>query len=69
MNLKLINSEIKDRSLIILPCFEGETFFIYNGKIYISLFIKKEMVGHRFGEFIFTTKSPIFKAKKKKKKK
>ena len=67
MNLKLINSEIKDRSLIILPCFEGETFFVYNGKIYVQLFIKKEMVGHKFGEFIFTTQRPVFKAKKKKK--
>ena len=65
---KSFKSKIYNRSLIILPSFEDKVFFIYNGKIFIKLRITKEMIGHKFGEFSFTRKKPIFRSKKKKKK-
>ena len=37
---------------------------IYNGKNFQKLIISKEMVGHRFGEFIVTRKVVPFKKKK-----
>jgi len=37
-------------------------FLIYNGKSFFKLIVSKEMVGYRFGEFIFTRK--FFKFKK-----
>ena len=42
------------RQSIILPNFVGRTFFIHNGNKYLKLVITKEMVGRKFGEFIFT---------------
>lgn len=38
-------------------------FLIYNGKNLQKLIISKDMVGHRFGEFIMTRKVVIFKKK------
>lgn len=63
---KLFSNKIYKRSLVILPSFEDKTFFIYNGKIFIQIRITKEMIGHKFGEFVFTKKKPVFKSKKKK---
>jgi ribosomal protein S19 len=28
--------------------------FVYNGKKFVSLLVSKEMLGHKFGEFVFT---------------
>lgn len=39
------------RSSQIAPEMVGFTFGIHNGKDFISVTIKEEMVGHRFGEF------------------
>jgi ribosomal protein S19 len=64
---KFINKKIYNRSLTILNFFKNKVFFVYNGKIFISLKITKEMIGYKFGEFIFTKKKPIFKSKKDKK--
>lgn len=38
-------------------------FLIYNGKNLQKLIISKDMVGHRFGEFVMTRKVVIFKKK------
>lgn len=40
----------------IAPEMVGFTFGVYNGKIFIPVFIKEEMVGHRLGEFSPTRK-------------
>jgi len=40
----------------------GKKFLVYNGKSFYKLIISKEMVGYRFGEFVFTRK--FFKFKK-----
>ena len=39
-------------------------FLIYNGKIFQKLFISKEMIGFRFGQFILTRKVVPFYKKK-----
>lgn len=40
----------------IAPEMVGYTFGVYNGKIFIPVTIKEEMVGHRLGEFSPTRK-------------
>jgi len=42
----------------------NQKVLIYNGKNFQKLIISKEMVGHRFGEFIVTRKFVPFKKKK-----
>jgi small subunit ribosomal protein S19 len=44
------------REMFIMPEFVGKTVKVYNGKEFISLEVKPEMVFHRLGEFILTTK-------------
>lgn len=39
------------RSATILPNFVGMVFQVHNGKNYIDVEIKEEMVGHKLGEF------------------
>ena len=36
---------------IILPEFVGQTFSVHNGKVFTSVFVTENMVGHRLGEF------------------
>jgi small subunit ribosomal protein S19 len=48
-----------DRSMIktwsrpcqIPPEFVGHTFGVYNGRIFVNVFVTEAMVGHRLGEF------------------
>ena len=44
------------RSSQIPPDFVGKYFQVYNGRLFIDVFITEDMVGHRFGEFSPTTK-------------
>ena len=39
------------RRSIIVPDFVGHTFHVHNGKIFNSVFVTENMVGHRLGEF------------------
>ena len=39
------------RRSTIIPQFVGITFAVYNGKKFIPVLIKEEMVGHKLGEF------------------
>lgn len=60
---------IRSRDLVIIPSLIGIKIGIYNGKEYIPLEIKPEMLGHRIGEFVLTRKqvkhsSPGFGATK-----
>jgi small subunit ribosomal protein S19 len=52
-----------------LPSYAGLTLSVYNGKSFIKLNIKENMVGFKFGDFIFSKKTPVYFNKKKKKKK
>jgi small subunit ribosomal protein S19 len=44
------------RSSTIFPTFLGFNFEVYNGKKFISISIKKNMIGAKFGEFVLTRK-------------
>jgi small subunit ribosomal protein S19 len=46
------------RSTTILPDFVGLTFGVHNGKTFPEVLITEDKVGHKLGEFSFTT---IFK--------
>ena len=39
------------RSSQIPPEFVGKNFQVYNGHIFIDVFVTEDMVGHRLGEF------------------
>lgn len=44
------------RDMIILPEMVGLTIHVYNGKEFVPIEIKPEMIGHYLGEFSITTK-------------
>ncbi len=46
----------KSRELVIIPQLLGIKLGVYNGKEYVTLEIKPEMLGHRLGEFVLTRK-------------
>ncbi len=39
------------RACTIVPEFIGCTFMVHNGKIFHSVFVTEDMVGHKLGEF------------------
>ncbi len=57
---KIINSDktvrTHRRDLIILPQFVGKTVAVHNGKEFVEVEIKPEMIGHYLGEFALTRK-------------
>ena len=44
------------RDIVILPEMVGLTIHVYNGKEFVPVEIKPEMIGHRLGEFAITNK-------------
>ncbi len=44
------------RDMIIIPEMVGRKFGIHNGKEWINIEVKTEMIGHRLGEFALTRK-------------
>ena len=42
------------RRSTITPDFVGHTFMVHNGKIFTSVFVTENMVGHKLGEFSLT---------------
>src|SRR3989344_4189537 len=44
------------REMIIFPQMVGSRLGIYNGKEFVTVDIKPEMIGHRLGEFSLTRK-------------
>ncbi|MDI6691463.1 MAG: 30S ribosomal protein S19 [Candidatus Bathyarchaeota archaeon] len=44
------------RDMIILPEMVGITIFVHNGKEFVPIEIKPEMIGHYLGEFAVTNK-------------
>ena len=47
-----------DRACTIVPAFVEHTFQVYNGKKFIPVYVKSEMVGHKLGEFAPTRTFP-----------
>lgn len=66
-DLKKINiiKKVKRHSSI-LPKFVGKIVTVHSGKTFNKLTIIKNMIGHKFGEFIPTRTKFTFKKKKKK---
>ena len=60
MNAKNEKKPLKtwDRSCTIIPSFVEHTFQVYNGKKFITVYVKSEMVGHKLGEFAPTRTFP-----------
>ena len=56
MNATGMKKPIKtwSRRSMITPDFVGHTFSVHNGKIFNSVFVTENMVGHRLGEFSLT---------------
>jgi len=42
------------RESTITPDFIGYTFSVYNGRIFIPVFVTEDMVGYKLGEFVPT---------------
>jgi small subunit ribosomal protein S19 len=55
------------RNSDIIPKFLGLTFKVHNGKTYVEIPVSDTMIGHKFGEFVFTRAEFTFKKKKSKK--
>lgn len=51
---KPIRTHVRD--MIILPYMVGLTIYVHNGKEFVPVKIRPEMIFHRLGEFSFTTK-------------
>ncbi|MEM2856203.1 MAG: 30S ribosomal protein S19 [Candidatus Nitrosocaldaceae archaeon] len=50
------------RDMIILPPMVGKTIHVYNGKEFVPVEIKPEMIGHYLGEYVITNKRVIHNA-------
>jgi ribosomal protein S19 len=64
-----IKRNIINKSSVVLSTFLRTQFRVHNGKNIGKLLIKREMVGAKIGEFIFTRKMKVTHKKKDKKKK
>ena len=53
MSVAAVKKPIKtwSRRSLITPDFVGHTFLVHNGKIFNSVFVTENMVGHKLGEF------------------
>jgi small subunit ribosomal protein S19 len=58
---------LMSRNSEIIPKFLGLTFKVHNGKSYSEISVNDTMIGHKFGEFVFTRAGFSFKKKKSKK--
>lgn len=47
------------RDCDIPPEFVGFTFAVHNGKEFVPVYVTEQMVGHKLGEFSWTTKFKI----------
>ena len=66
-NIKKQHVFLMSKNSEIIPKFLGLTFKVHNGKSYVELTITDSMIGHKFGEFVFTRAKFLFKKKKSKK--
>lgn len=47
------------RDMPVLPVMVGKTVGIYNGRDFVNIEIKPEMIGHYLGEFAVTRRRPV----------
>lgn len=62
-NLEKQFNYILPRNVEITPKLIGLTFKIHNGKEYQEIIVTDDMIGHKFGEFVFTRGKFSFKKK------
>ena len=62
-----MSTSIVSRNSSIIPNFINKTFKVHSGKNFKEIKVTKEMLGHKFGEFLRTRAEFVFKKKKKKK--
>ena len=60
---------VSARNNTIIPTFVGARLLVHNGKEYQPLVVREEMVGHKIGEFVATTKPKTYRATNANKKK
>ena len=60
------NKKIYSRRSTITSNFIGKSVLVYNGKLFKKIFITREKVGFKFGEFCFTRQYQIKNTKIKK---
>jgi ribosomal protein S19 len=69
-NLKRSRSKkrlkITKRNFIISPYYLNRKVCIYNGKVFVNVFIDKKKIGYKFGEFVYSRKICEHKVKKNK---
>ncbi|WP_434414777.1 30S ribosomal protein S19 [symbiont of Argiope bruennichi] len=53
------------RRSVIIPAFLSYTFAVHNGKEFIPVYVKEEMIGHKLGEFSLTRKFGLKNSRKK----
>lgn len=63
-DFKKIN-KITQRNVIISSEFLNKKVKIYNGKVFVNIFIDQPKIGYKFGEFVYTRKFCVFKKLKK----
>ena len=56
-NKKVIRTHLRD--MIILPIMVGKTIHVHNGKEFVAVEIKPEMIGHYLGEYAITNKRVV----------
>ncbi len=54
---KVLKTHLRD--LVILPFMVGKTVSVYNGKEFVQVEIKPEMIGHYLGEYVQTCKRVV----------
>lgn len=54
--------KVTARNNTIIPAFVGARLLVHNGKEYLPLVIKEEMVGHKIGDFVRCTKPMTYRA-------
>ena len=57
------NQKIWSRRSVILPYLLGKQLMIHNGRLFLSLRVTDEMIGHKIGEFASTRKKAFHKKK------
>lgn len=50
------------RSSTIIPSFVGAHLLVHNGRDYIPMTVREEMVGHKIGDFVATQKPFSYRA-------
>ena len=54
---KPVRTHIRD--MIVLPFMVGRTIYVYNGREFVPVEIKPEMIGHYIGEYVMTCKQVL----------